>query len=129
MFLERAPKDPPPPRRSKRSGPDEEPETSPQPAKKLAARKSESPSANEDDIRLHEVEPKLDLATKEEETVTGSNEKQGPVKKRQRVVRNVGGWVSPEFAEEIDRSWLARDSPPDHFDLSTYSPQIGDTVL
>ena len=133
MLVERAPKDPPPPRRSRRSAADEE--HGPPPPKKKAApggvRKSDSPSANDQDIRLHEAEPKLDLANNEDEHANAANEKGSNTKqrKRQRVVRNVGGWVSPEFAKVIDRSWLAADSPPDRFDLSKYVPQVGDTVL
>jgi hypothetical protein len=43
--------------------------------------------------------------------------------------QNVGGWVSPTFAEQIDHAWLDRDTPPKPFDPSTYVPQIGDCVL
>lgn len=50
------------------------------------------------------------------------------VKKRKKG-RNVGGWVSPVFSEEIDRSWLASDKFTLNFELSKYVPQIGDTVL
>jgi len=132
MFLERAPKDPPPPRRSKRSAADDEEEAESAPPKKKgssgAAQKSSSPSTNDEDIRLHEAQPKLDLENNEGEAAD-TNEKSSKVKLRKRVVRNVGGWVSPEFAAEIDRSWLASDTPPDRFDLSKYVPQAGDTVL
>jgi len=94
-------------------------------------RKSDSSPTNDDDIRLHEAEPKLSESGFEDGKNGGENEKAKAtgVKKRTRVVRNVGGWVSPEFSAEIDRSWLAADTPPDHFDLSKYVPQVGDTVL
>lgn len=134
MFVERAPKDPPPPRRSKRSAVDEEPESTSSPEKKGVAqgdRNSASPPANDDHIRLHEAEPKLSISVTEDGKNGGENEKPKAtgVKKRIRVVRNVGGWVSPDFSAEIDRTWLAGDTPPDHFDLSKYVPQVGDTVL
>ena len=50
-------------------------------------------------------------------------------KKRDNMGRNVGGWISPKFANELERSWLERDALPLKFDLPTYVPQIGDTVL
>ena len=53
---------------------------------------------------------------------------QTSVKKRKKS-RNVGGWVSPLFAAEIDRSWVEKDTFDPKFDLSNYAPQVGDTVL
>lgn len=53
----------------------------------------------------------------------------GTAKQRRKIARNVGGWVSPDFAGEIDRSWLEKDSPAVDFNLSTYVPQVGDIVL
>lgn len=52
-----------------------------------------------------------------------------PKKKRETIPKNVGGWVSPAFAQDIDRSWLEADNTPKKFDLSSYIPQVGDTVL
>lgn len=51
------------------------------------------------------------------------------IKVRKRNLRNVGGWVSPNFATAIDREWLERDTTVDSFDISAYVPQVGDTVL
>jgi hypothetical protein len=42
---------------------------------------------------------------------------------------NVGGWISPNFAREIDRSWLEQDANHDSFELARYVPQVGDVVL
>jgi hypothetical protein len=50
-------------------------------------------------------------------------------KPRKRMSRNVGGWISPNFAQVINRSWLEKDAPSDKFDLKAYFPQVGDTVL
>jgi hypothetical protein len=50
-------------------------------------------------------------------------------KKSRKKARNVGGWVSPMFAEEIDRSWLDGDKYDADIDLSKYVPQVGDIVL
>jgi hypothetical protein len=49
--------------------------------------------------------------------------------RRRRNAKNVGGWVSPTFAKEIDRNWLNGDRPPERFDLRKYVPQVGDIVL
>jgi hypothetical protein len=60
----------------------------------------------------------------------GADEKTGPVKRKRRTnLRNVGGWVSPNFAAQLDRSWLDKDSPGKAFDPSTYAPQVGEAVL
>lgn len=56
-------------------------------------------------------------------------EKRAAGLKRKRSARNVGGWISPLFAENIDRSWLEQDCHPDKFDLSRYVPQVGECVL
>jgi hypothetical protein len=50
-------------------------------------------------------------------------------KKREALPKNVGGWVSPAFAKDVDRSWLESDSPPKKFDAARYIPQIGDTIV
>lgn len=51
-------------------------------------------------------------------------------KKRQRREINVGGWMSPDFAAAIDRSWLqSNKSPSGEFKLKDYEPQVGDIVL
>jgi hypothetical protein len=57
--------------------------------------------------------------------------KTGKIGKRQ--AKNVGGWISPDFAKDIDRSWLEGHVPPYNnkqaFNLSSYVPQSGDIVL
>jgi hypothetical protein len=51
--------------------------------------------------------------------------------KKRNVAKNVGGWISPQFSQEIDRRWLERNTPETTttFRLETYVPQVGDTVL
>jgi hypothetical protein len=118
-LVERAPKDPPPPRRSRRSGVDE-PET----PKKGKSDAVATKSPDESDA-YRSVPSKLELA--QEEDVLPDKDKMGG--KRKRNARNVGGWVSPQFAEEIDRFWLENDSAVTPFELAKYIPQVGDTVL
>lgn len=51
-------------------------------------------------------------------------------KKKISAGKNVGGWVSPRLAQEMDRSWLEREEHfSTSFDLSKYVPQVGDVVL
>jgi hypothetical protein len=66
--------------------------------------------------------------------------------KKPRDARNIGGWISPRFSQELDRSWLSRTTqlrpvtvvPPGtvakgsnttSFDLKRWVPQVGDIVL
>lgn len=66
--------------------------------------------------------------------------------KKQKDARNVGGWISPHFSQELDRSWLTRSKPlksvsvvpqgavgkgdnTTSFDLKRWVPQVGDIVL
>ena len=103
IFLERAPMDLPPLRRSRRSAFDEVLETLSYPEKKLTAR-TEGHDGREF----------------ENTTTVPMQRKRG---------RDVGGWISPEFSAVIDRSWLSGDAPTKQFDLSNYVPQVGDIVL
>lgn len=103
IFLERAPMDLPPLRRSRRSAFDEVLETISHPEKKLTARAEGQDGRESENI-----------------TTLPMQRKRG---------RNVGGWISPEFSDVIDRSWLSGDAPTKQFDLSSYVPQVGDTVL
>jgi len=123
VFIERAPKDPPPPRRSKRAGEDDEKHE--QPKKKKTKTKTEDEEPWSQKAPISEV----NLPKTEEEPSSPPKSAPSASKKRKRGVRNVGGWVSPDFAKKIDRSWLERDTPPTQFDLKTFSPQVGDTVL
>lgn len=50
-------------------------------------------------------------------------------KQRIRLVRNVGGWISPDFSKDVDRSWLECNKPMQPFDVRYFVPQVGDTVL
>ena len=127
VLVERAPKDPPPPRRSKRSSvaeDDLEPET---PAKKPAEPKKKQPAEDSpvgDEYSGVAVVPVVSSTVEVEESNERST-RQG----RKRSVRNVGGWVSEQFSSKIDREWLSLDTPPNLFDLSRYVPQVGDLVL
>ena len=72
--------------------------------------------------------------------------------KKSRDARFVGGWMSPRFSKELDRTWLERTKPIDNrpillvpdnvsklagvsakktgvFDLEKYVPQAGDIIL
>ena len=80
----------------------------------------------------------LDTPSGEQDEMSGINngnnsnsEATGKAGKRQ--AKNVGGWISPDFAKDIDRSWMEGCVPPYNnkqaFNLSTYVPQIGDIVL
>ena len=66
-------------------------------------------------------------------TTTGSStlKKPPPKKKKAPVGKNVGGWVSPRLAQEMDRSWLEREiiHALTSFDLNKYVPQVGDIIL
>ena len=127
LLLERAPKDPAPPRRSRRSAADDDPKANQSLEVKVMARgmrKSDFPTVD-DDILFRE-----DSTDAADENIGRDIEKvKATVKQRKRVARNVGGWVSPEVSDKIDRSWLSGDEPPSQFDLSNYVPQVGDTVL
>lgn len=112
-LLERAPEDPPPPRRSHRAARDDAISEVPESTKSGVSRKEEG----ERDAS--------DAWGSTSEAFLLSSELQ----ELKRVPRNVGGWVSPAFAEQLDRSWLDLDSPPSQFDPSAFVPQIGDCVL
>lgn len=66
--------------------------------------------------------------------------------KKHRDARNIGGWISPHFSQELDRSWLTRSKPlkpaivvpsgavgkgdnVTMFDLKGWVPQVGEVVL
>jgi cytoskeletal protein RodZ len=144
--VEQSPKDPPPPRQSDRKRRYQAPntptldrmlESSPHPSsenEKVAVSKNqqwqklaaaiavvgqpisalESPSA---ELHADEVD---------DETKTGHNSKKGIPKRK---TRNVGGWVSPMFSNQIDRSWLDSDEIESSLSIYTYVPQPGDIVL
>jgi hypothetical protein len=119
-LLDRAPREPAPTRRSRRSTAEEI--VTPL---KLAQNQFTANSPEEEDT-YRNVADKEAIAPEDDET---SNGRDRPGTKRKRNARNVGGWVSPQFAFEIDRSWLDQDNTKAHFDLYSYVPQTGDTVL
>lgn len=132
MLLERAPKDPPPPRRSQRGSNDVSVSAT---ESHSHATKSSKPSDQDDvgrwaDLLPGTVDPGV-VGSSPEKDSAEADECGSPARKtkRKRNLRNVGGWVHPDFAEKIDRSWLERDSQPLELDLSSYVPQVGETVL
>lgn len=145
LLLERAPKDPPPPRRGgrqrKSEGSDETQSLKFQQHSTIA-NLTKSQSQLESTRSLPNVGGWRSLATAivserirsstGDETYVDLKENtagyQTGVLKRKKC-RNVGGWVSPLFAAEIDRSWVEMDTFDPKFELSQYVPQIGDTVL
>jgi hypothetical protein len=90
---------------------------------KDSPRKRKGPAAIKDDKKLSgcRIEPLGDELAAKTKTL--------PFKQRKRVARNVGGWISPDFSEKIDRSWLQQHNAPKSFELSKYVPQVGDIVL
>jgi hypothetical protein len=142
ILLQRLPKDPPPPRRSRRSNAPEseagvEVVASP---KKKRARQSKDTSASPDqalsqewtDVQGFQDTSMVDADEELQEEDDREMAPQATVRIRTRSVRNVGGWISPNMAKLIDRSWLELDQPvpsDQAFDFSTYAPQVGEAVL
>lgn len=129
VLLERAPDDPPPPRRnSRRAGPDLV-NASPTPKRRGKATrkttlKTVTPNgADTDDWFENDEDPGSCIET----SLPDSRQRQIPI--QERSPRNVGGWISPNLAEVIDRSWLENDRPVADIDPSKYVPQVGDVVL
>lgn len=60
-----------------------------------------------------------------ETSETGDGEKA----RKKPGIRNVGGWVSPHFGSNVDRSWMEIDAYEKEFDHRTYCPQAGEVVL
>lgn len=123
-MLSRAPKDPPPPRRSKRGDGDEVVENA---TTKNGSKREDGNRNSSDDTGDTLRELQAGLVVSEDDV--HSPAKGQSTKGRKRNARNVGGWVSPNFSTEIDRRWLQRDKADDEFDISAYVPQVGDTVL
>jgi hypothetical protein len=117
VLLQTAPIDPPAPRRSKRSNVDGEnirPEAPPG--------SQNSMLDNLGDNRSNGLISGLDRPIPETEIVNTTRQ-------RIRMVRNVGGWISPDFSNDLDRSWLENVTPSKPFNVCNYVPQVGDTVL
>ena len=151
LLLERSPRDPPPPRRGtrKRKSLDDAAENAEEPEPDTKMRAIESPDGTKarltggtwgslasaitaetlsSSARDSLERPSPGGVIDESDSKAAAQEKPKK-KKRELVPRNVGGWVSPAFSKDIDRSWLGSDNMPKNFDLPTYVPQIGDTVL
>mmetsp|Transcript_4031 Transcript_4031/g.9322 ORF Transcript_4031/g.9322 Transcript_4031/m.9322 type:complete len:2885 (+) Transcript_4031:789-9443(+) len=110
MLYNRSPKDPAPPRRSKRNS------TGGDQVQEEEEGQTKDGDKGEDGWTNMVVEK----PTVPTETAT---------KNRKKEVRNVGGWVSPVFGQELDRAWLERENALQNFDLDSYVPQVGDTIL
>jgi hypothetical protein len=139
LLLQRLPKDPPPPRRSRRTSTDADAMEGDAESKKKDRSKvddptsPEKPSSQQDwpDVPSTVQDssmPEGEQASQEEQEKEAA---QPTTRIRTRNVRNVGGWVSPNMAKSIDRSWLERDAPvvATAFDVSTYAPQVGEAIL
>jgi hypothetical protein len=113
----------------KRAASDIETQT-PVPKKRAKSAKSTKDKVANDD---EDEEMHVDHETIVESTakpVEDSTEHATPASvRRRKKAKIVGGWVSPQFAKEIDRSWLNEDEPADVFDVREYVPQVGDIVL
>jgi hypothetical protein len=122
MLYHRSPKDPPPPRRSKRNSDvaEENPASGKSPTKKKQG-DDETPATR------NEAAAGISWTNMVVEKPTVVVDASPP--KRKKEVRNVGGWISPPLAKELDRKWLERQKALHNFDLNMYVPQVGDTVL
>lgn len=144
-LLERAPKDPAPPRRSKRKSTGDKAGTMEKITKKKKGEKStehvsksipedssEGVSSSYHSEAITEAAAQASVSQAEtllESTTSDSPESKTLGKSKRKRDLNVGGWISPPFATSLDRSWLERDVPHNDFDLKAYVPQVGDTVL
>ena len=140
VLLETSPLDPPPPRRSSRCTADDILPTKPIQKIKLTKTKhvhSENMInvMNGTDSQYMSSSMMLDAPSTEHDETSGNHNNDGNAtgKAGKRQAKNVGGWISPDFSKDIDRSWLEGHVPPYNnkqaFHLSTYVPQIGDIVL
>ena len=136
LLSQRAPKDPPPPRRSKRKTDEESTEPAQSPAKKKKGDKQTKESGALDGMeqvgRISSAATQASLSQAEtllSKPPDGTLEKAEGTKTKKKRELHVGGWVSPIFSATVDRSWLEKDSPHKSFDLKTFAPQPGDTVL
>lgn len=88
---------------------------------------------NGTDFRCEGSAMPLDIELSEHDESLGNDISDVTGKAAKRQAKIVGGWISPYFAKDIDRSWLEGHVPPCNnkqaFNLSTYVPQIGDIVL
>lgn len=142
LLLKRAPKDPPPPRRSRRVSLDEHP-----PSNQLTSTDSNKKESETADTTVHNQPPhstldtiRAALAWKKRNATIHSTTTNTIIDQPTATIPtnnseatttlqppNVGGWISPSFAESLDRSWLSREKPSD--DIATTPPQPGQLFL
>lgn len=122
-MLERAPDDPPKPRRSHRTADDDFGLDDIVEVEHTDLVGNLAPSSN---VVPHVLPISSPLDTVEGDEHEPKENGKAPKRKRGRLV---GGWISPQFSNDVDRSWLQVESPPRHFDLRTHIPQTGDIVL
>ena len=143
MLANRAPKDPPPPRRGKRKNDNEKsPNNEGKQQKKAKTEASqgrkvsaEVESFTEDPAAISAAATQTSVSKTEDvinskaadENSPSKDAGEGKTKKKRELT--VGGWVSPQFGPTIDRAWLDKDSAQSKFQLRTFVPQPGDTVL
>ncbi|CAB9514023.1 PHD [Seminavis robusta] len=139
-LLERAPKDPPPPRRSKRVSEDAPPELQPKKQKggsNTGASTEKDSLSSESAVAISNATAQALLSQTESDLASKSFEgnqqpgasDNGKTKQKKENKLNVGQWISPSFCETLNRAWLEKDAASKRFDLSAYVPQPGDTVL
>ena len=143
MLLERTPRDPPPPRRSKRKSDVDAESATQTPVDKKAKGGDDHEESLDKGQRWRELAKSfgpeapasatssIPLTATADQACKSSSSSSAvkPKKKKELTGRNVGGWISPRFAAEVDRSWLEREKPTTTFELSKYVPHVGDTVL
>jgi hypothetical protein len=76
---------------------------------------------------LSQTESGLAASKSPEESLQSRAHEDGKTKKKREL--NVGGWISPSFSPTVSRSWLEKDQATKRFQLDSYVPQVGDTVL
>lgn len=145
MLLSRSPKDPPPPRRSSRGAVSNEHTNNISIEKsKKARRKDNSKTPNDQQVAFSTPEQSpawSNFATLQQPPATQNGDAsidgattvpigtENSKQKKEPSARQVGGWISPTFSAELERSWLCREKSLKSFDLSLYAPQVGDVVL
>lgn len=139
LLVERAPKDPLPPRQSDRKQRDGSDGTKESSAVPVSPESDETINAGEWQnlaavIAAEKTSETIDSSrsTPDEADDSNADPARAKVSKKGGVRRkstNVGGWVSPTISSQIDRSWLAGDAYDWKLNLSTYVPQAGDIIL
>ncbi|GKY91187.1 hypothetical protein MPSEU_000091400 [Mayamaea pseudoterrestris] len=142
ILLQRLPKDPAPPRRSRRSSAAASGVLgeSPAPSTKKRARQTkddvaslnQSASKEWPDVQRLQDPCMIEESHQSQEDEGKNMASRSNVRIRTRSVRSVGGWISPNMAKLVDRTWLERDRPAtfdDSLDFSMYAPQVGEAIL